>query len=150
MQFIRFVPAVAFEASSVTVAIQPALLNLFPTSSAFGYMRDGWTDEPFVGEVDMEITELAYSLRISPADLPGSIPWLGAKWIHQRATFSPPPRAGRPRVGLIWATIDSHCPVPPHQFAPQSADFRLQLGGRARARWHGCLRAASPQSRKVQ
>jgi hypothetical protein len=103
LQFMRFVPAIAAVASSVTVALQPALLDLFPPSSTFGEVRDGWSDETFVGDVEVEIMELAYALRLLPADLPGPIPYLAANWIHRKATFFPPPKKGRPRVGLIWA-----------------------------------------------
>ena len=118
LQFIRFIPLLRQRARRVTVAIQPALRSLFPRHGEFGEVRDGWTDTPIPHEVEIEVMELAYALRITTATLPARTPYLNRRWIAERTRIEPLPASPRLRVGLVWAASswDAKRSLPPHAF----------------------------------
>jgi hypothetical protein len=101
LQFIRFIPALAKLARQVTVAVQPDLLPLFPSQPSVEF-RNGWTDEPLPGEVEIEIMELAYALRCTRNTLPAVVPYLDTRWIEQNGRIHLPSRTSGLRVGIIW------------------------------------------------
>jgi hypothetical protein len=109
LQFARFLPRLAERAASVTVEVQPRLLDLVAT------VADGIAPVPFdvdhplpPAELDVEITELDFALRATPHD-------------------APPPYLYAPRAVLPKGTIalcygagewDRERSVPPPLFAP--------------------------------
>jgi hypothetical protein len=70
LQFIRFVPGVVAVAREVTVLVQPHLVALLAGDPRFGHVIDGWTDDPPPCDVEIEVMELAYACRATPATLP--------------------------------------------------------------------------------
>jgi hypothetical protein len=80
IQFARFLPLLRAQAASLTVEVQPRLLDLLARSAA----RAGETMIRFVpfdearplppSECDLEITELGFALRATPGD--GAMPYL--------------------------------------------------------------------------
>jgi len=103
LQFLRFIPLLLKQASAVTLAIQPQLLPLFGASSEFGTVVNGWTDDSFPGhDVEIEIMELAYALRVTEQSLPAEVPYLDVREIVSRSRWVAPRHPGKPRVGLVW------------------------------------------------
>jgi hypothetical protein len=103
LQFARFVPLVREQAAHVTFAVQPQLLPLFEGDPRFGDVCNGWTDNTFPDhDVELEVMELAYALRITAAELPGEIPYIGIEAIQQRSRWNSPFSPARPRVALLW------------------------------------------------
>lgn len=106
LQFIRFVPQLAAIAREVHVMVQPALLELFAGAPQLGAVHNGWTQwwPPPPHEVEVEIMELAYALRVTAPTLPAPYPHL-----RDRAAGKLPielPRDAGLRVGLLWAASD--------------------------------------------
>jgi hypothetical protein len=107
LQFMRFAPTLRDSAASVTLAAQPVLLDLLSAASDCGRVIDGWVREFPEHDVEVEVMELPYALRITSADLPGRIPYLDAAGICSRSGWQPPARESRRlRVGLIWKSSD--------------------------------------------
>jgi hypothetical protein len=96
IQFARFLPTLAARAASVVVWAQPALLPLLETIDApleLLPLHDGVPDVTF--DVDVEIMELAWLLRMTPQTLPRRTPYLRVE--------ADRPRGGRPfTVGVVW------------------------------------------------
>ena len=103
LQFMRFVPLLG--AARVHFLVQPQLLPLLGGAPGLGEVRNYWTDDPLPPhEVDMEVMELPYALRMTLPRLPPPYP-------HLQGQLPPPaplPLAdeGRLRVGLLWAASD--------------------------------------------
>jgi hypothetical protein len=96
IQFARFLPVLAARAASVVVWAQPALIPLLRTIDAplrFEPLHDGVPD---VGhDVDVEVMELAWLLRITPAALPAGVPYL-------RVASEPRDVAAARTIGVVW------------------------------------------------
>lgn len=103
LQFMRFVPQLG--ARHVSFMVQPALLRLLRDAPGLGDVRNYWTEDPLPAhEVDIEVMELAYALRMT-------LPRLPAPYPHLRGRLPPaglPQLAddGRLRVGLLWAASE--------------------------------------------
>jgi hypothetical protein len=98
IQFIRFVPALRRSATHVTLWAQSQLLPLLqtvPGVDALLPLHDGAC--PARCDVDIEIMELAHALRVTPATLPGEVPYIH---VPARRYSSAPEQ--RPRIGLVW------------------------------------------------
>jgi hypothetical protein len=101
IQFIRFAEPLSRIAREVIVWAQPALLSLIATASGVDRvlaLHDGVPDVPY--DVDVEVMELPYALRISREGVRCRIPYL--------FPGEPPPVVHvlrtelRPRVGVVW------------------------------------------------
>jgi hypothetical protein len=104
LQFLRFVPLVSQIAREVHLLVQPQLLALLQGAPGLGHVRNAWTDEPPPAhDVEIEIMELAYALRVRIENVPPPYPHL-----RERVAQSPVdlPKHGRLRVGLLWAASD--------------------------------------------
>jgi hypothetical protein len=138
LQFIRFVPLLRERARRVTVMAQPELVPLLSNAGVFGLIRNGWTEEPPPFDVEIEVMELAYAFRCTPATLPAHVPYLPPDRFRARAAASIAPRAEALRVGLLWASSDwdTSRSIPIEMLAPLAAVqgaryFALQQGRRA-------------------
>ncbi len=109
IQFARFLPLLAARAASVTLEIQPRLMELIaPLATGIALKPFDQAHPLPPAEVDVEITELDFALRAAPADAPP--PYLGSR----RAVLP----AGT--VALCYGAGDwdrSRC-VPPALLAP--------------------------------
>jgi hypothetical protein len=134
LQFIRFVPAVARIAREVHLLVQPQLLALLQGAPGLGQVRNAWTDDPPPPhDVEIEVMELAYALRVNLDSVPPPYPHL-----RQRAARHCPvalPHDGRLRVGLLWAASDWDdtrsiplLALEPLLAAPRAQFFSLQQG----------------------
>jgi hypothetical protein len=102
LQFLRFVPHLG--ARQVHFMVQPALLPLLRGAPGLGDVHNYWSDDPLPAhEVDLEVMELAYALRSTPATLPPPYSHLAAQLPHDDLDL---PSEGRLRVGLLWAASD--------------------------------------------
>ncbi len=134
VQFIRFVPQLARMARDVTVLVQPHLLELFEGAPGLGIVRNGWSDESAPPhDVEIEIMELPYALRVTLDALPPPYPQLAERVAGKLALEWP--RDGLPRVGLLWAASqwDDSRSIPlallePLWRVPQVHFFSLQQG----------------------
>lgn len=103
LQFLRFVPMAG--AARLHLMVQPHLLPLLAGVPGLGEVHDWWTDAPLPPhEVEIEIMELPYALRSTPATLPPPYPHLG-----RRVAALPSlglPQGHALRVGLLWAASD--------------------------------------------
>jgi ADP-heptose:LPS heptosyltransferase len=85
--------------------VQPHLVELLRGAPGLGEVRDYWTDDPLPPhEVDTEIMELPYALRMTLPRLPPPYPHLRDQ--IARITDLALPAEGRLRVGLLWAASD--------------------------------------------
>jgi hypothetical protein len=104
LQFIRFVPRISQIVREVHLLVQPQLLALLQGAPGLGQVRNAWTDEPPPAhDVEIEIMELAYALRVRIDGVPPPYPYL-----RERVGQSPVdlPNDERLRVGLLWAASD--------------------------------------------
>jgi hypothetical protein len=103
LQFLRFVPLM--RAAHVHFMVQPQLLNLLRDAPGLGDVRNYWTDDPLPPhDVDIEVMELPYALRMTLPRLPGPYAQL-----HGQLPRGPGihlPETGQLRVGLLWAASD--------------------------------------------
>lgn len=103
LQFMRFVPHL--QAAHVSFMVQPPLVELLRDAPGLGDVRNYWTDDPLPAyEVDIEVMELAYAMRMTPERLPPPYPGL-----HRRVAEVPRlelPDDPRLRVALLWAASE--------------------------------------------
>jgi hypothetical protein len=106
LQFIRFVPALTRIAREVHVMVQPLLLDLFAGAPELGTVHNGWTEwwPPPAHDVEIEIMELAYAFRATPASVPPPYPHL-AERVRGRLPIALP-QDGALRAGLVWAASE--------------------------------------------
>ena len=137
LQFSRFLPGLARCARELHVMAQPHLLALLRRVPGLGQVHDGWAGPNWPAhELEVEVMELAYALRASPATLAAPLPFA--------AHVDPMPGlddgSGRLRVGLLWAASDwdisRSVPLPalqPLLELPHVRWFSLQQGPAAEA-----------------
>lgn len=134
LQFMRLLPLLG--AARLHFLVQPPLVDLLRGVPGLGDVRNYWTDDPPPPhEVDLEVMELAYALRMTPERLPpppspalrSRLPQPAPDWIGLDD--------GRLRVGLVWASSawDTTRSVPLQALAPLFAVpdvrfFSLQQG----------------------
>jgi hypothetical protein len=99
LQFMRFLPLL--HARHVHFLVQPPLVDLLRDAPGLGEVRNYWTDDPLPPhEVDTEVMELAYALRMTLPRLPPPYSHLNRRL--PSAGFDLPGE-GRLRVGLVWS-----------------------------------------------
>jgi hypothetical protein len=98
----RFVPQIREVAREVFFAVQPALMSLIGCDSRFGQVINGWADSWPDHDVEIEVMELAYALRLQLADLPGEVPYLRPEGVAQHSSWQAPHERKELAVGLIW------------------------------------------------
>lgn len=126
LQFMRFIPHL--DAREVHFLVQPHLVSLLHGAPGLGHVRNYWTDEPLPAhEVDIEVMELAYALRLDLARLPAPYPHLQGQ-LPRRHDLQLPDE-DRLRVGLLWAASDwdTERSVPLPALAPLFAMEEVQL-----------------------
>jgi hypothetical protein len=102
VQFIRFVALLRQIASSTLVWAQPQLIPLLRTAAGIDLLLPLHDGEPAVDrDVDIEIMELPYALRVTLETLPRDVPYFN---VGSRS-FHPGVRA-RPAVGIVWHSGD--------------------------------------------
>ncbi|GAB3646931.1 glycosyltransferase family protein [Ramlibacter alkalitolerans] len=136
LQFMRFLPLL--RAAQLHFMVQPQLLRLLQGVAGLGDVRNYWTDDPLPPhDVDVEVMELPYALRMTLARLPPPPAQLRERL--PRPAGLPLRDEGRLRVGLLWAASDwdASRTVPLPALAPLFAleevqFFSLQQGEAAR------------------
>ena len=97
IQFIRYLPLVKRIAAETIVWAQPELLPLLRTAAGIDRLLPLHDGSPAADhDVDVEVMELPFAFRTSPATVPSRVPYLHVE---------PAPAAGRRRVktvGLVW------------------------------------------------
>lgn len=97
LQFMRFLPLL--QARHVHFLVQPPLVGLLHDAPGLGEVRNYWTDDPLPPhDVDTEVMELAYALRMTLPRLPPPYPHL-----QERLPAFHLPDEGRLRVGVVWS-----------------------------------------------
>lgn len=103
IQFIRFAPIVRSVAAELIVEAQAELLPLLSSVPGIGRLVPlAGEESEIAGEVAIEAMEVPHALRLTPADLPGLVPYLSVDPRHQAARRAEM-GAGRLKVGLAWA-----------------------------------------------
>lgn len=105
LQFIRFVPRLAAIGSMVIVEAQAALHPLLRRVPGIDALCRLDATLP-AWDVAIESMELPHALRITLADLPGTVPYLAPPEILPQPADPRGARAPRPRVGLVWGAGD--------------------------------------------
>jgi hypothetical protein len=101
LQFMRFLPLLG--AARLHFLVQPPLVDLLHGAPGLGDVRNYWTDDPLPPyDVDLEVMELAYALRMTPERLPPPYPHV-RRQLAQHDAFALPDD-GRLRIGLVWAS----------------------------------------------
>lgn len=102
LQYLRFLPLVQRQAGELHFLVQPQLLEVLRGAPGLGSVSDAWTDDPPPAhDVEIEVMELAYALRLTLATLPAPYAQL-----RLPAPAVQLPRDGGLRVGLLWAASD--------------------------------------------
>jgi hypothetical protein len=142
-------------ARHVTLLVQPVLLPLFEDCAAFGEVRSGWSDAPVPAhDVAIEVMELAYAFRSTPATLPREVPYLPLDPLRRCLERLPRIPVTRVlRVGLAWSSSewDTSRSVPIDALAALggvagTAFYSLQQGHAADA-WRTAPFAIEPYSK---
>lgn len=103
LMFMRFIPAL--RARAVHFMVQPPLVELLRGAPGLGEVRNWWTDDPLPAhDVDIEVMELPYALRMTLPRLPPPYPQLRGQLPGARGL--PVPDDGQLRVGLLWSVSD--------------------------------------------
>lgn len=100
VQFIRFAPRLKRIAREVILWAQPPLIPLLRTARGIDRLEplhDGAPDLDY--DADIELMELPHALRISSAELPGDIPYLGEGILGARRERR---EHRRLRAGIVW------------------------------------------------
>ena len=102
LQFLRFVPTITQQARAVHLMVQPPLYELLRGAPGLGHVHDGWqpAERWPVCEVDIEIMELAYALRVNAATLPPPYPHVKER---VEGKLVPPLAADGLKAGIVWA-----------------------------------------------
>lgn len=131
LMFMRFLPLL--RSRELHFLVQPPLVDLLRGLPGLGNVRNYWTDDPLPPhEVDMEVMELAYALRV--ASPPAPYPHLAQALPDADGLV---PATGRLRVGLLWSVSDwdqdRSVPLEALEplFAVEGADFFSLQQGRA-------------------
>jgi hypothetical protein len=142
LQFMRFVPSVVRRAHSVSVLVQPPLVDLLSGTPGLGRVLNGWAEHPLPeNAVEIEVMELAYASRAATGTLPSAL-WLP----HDRIRMRLPALArhlhgDRKRVGLIWTPSDwdTSRGIPLYELEPlqtvRHVEFFSLQQGRAASTW---------------
>ncbi len=121
IQFIRFAPQLRARACEVTVWCQPPLLDLIGRTRGVDRvlpLHDGTPEVAY--DVDMEIMELPYALRVSDDDLARTVPYLSAGIEPHRGDDHDL------TVGIVWEAGDWD---PARSLALADLEPLAQLGG---------------------
>jgi hypothetical protein len=100
IQFIRYTSLLKAIAAEVIVWVQPSLIPLLQSVRGIDRLlplHDGSPEVEY--EVDLELNELPYLFRTTPATVPADVPYI----FVEPASLS---RNGLLRVGLIWQSGD--------------------------------------------
>lgn len=131
LMFMRFLPVL--RSRELHFLVQPPLVDLLRGLPGLGKVRNYWTDDPLPPhEVDMEVMELAYALRV-PAP-PAPYPHLAQALPDVDKLV---PSTGRLRVGVLWSVSDweQERSIPLEALEPlfgvQGVDFFSLQQGRA-------------------
>jgi hypothetical protein len=101
LQFIRFAPVVARHAAAVVVEAQLPLLPLLGSVPGIDALLPLDTAAPPY-DVEIESMEVPHALRITPASVPSSVPYLATPPAAVRAAERLVPPGEKLRVGLVW------------------------------------------------
>ncbi|MBK6008964.1 hypothetical protein JJB11_22940 [Ramlibacter ginsenosidimutans] len=102
LQFMRFLPELG--AARLHFLVQPPLVDLLRGVPGLGEVRNYWTDDPLPPhEVDLEVMELAYALRMTLERLPPP-PSAQLRSRLPQPRDKTVPDDDRLRVGLVWAS----------------------------------------------
>jgi len=144
LQFVRYVPRLLERARSVTLLVQPPLVELFAGDERFREVRGAWIDEPLPRhDVEIEVMELPYAFRSTIDTLPRDVPYLPRAPIEAAARTLPTFEISKFNVGLLWASSDwdASRSLPPAALAPlcalEGVSFHSLQQGNAR---HDCAR----------
>lgn len=99
VQFMRFLPQVGMVARSLHVLAQPSLIPLLAGDGRFGEVHNAWTEWRIRAEVECEIMELAYALRVQSPDVGHHVPYLHCKAVAPIALSH-----DTLNVGMVWAS----------------------------------------------
>jgi hypothetical protein len=103
LQSMRFIPQLG--AAQLHFMVQPQLLGLLRDAPGLGEVRNYWTEDPLPAhEVDIEVMELPYALRATPATLPPPYPHLHGRLPSLHALTMR--EDDRLQVGLLWAASE--------------------------------------------
>jgi hypothetical protein len=141
LQFIRFVPLIARRARSVTVLVQPPLVELLSVAPALGRVLNGWAEHPLPPDVvEVEVMELAYACRATADTLPTEVCLPPDRIRARLPALAPHLASEHKRVGVLWSPSDwdTSRGVPLTALAPlresRSVEFfSLQQGNAAAA-----------------
>jgi hypothetical protein len=107
LQFVRYVPLIRRVARSVTLLVQPGLVELLRHNAAFGDVRNGWSGETPSHDVAIEVMEFAYAFRSTCDTLPAHVPYLAPEPLESVKRTLPPLDGGSAlRVGIAWCASD--------------------------------------------
>ena len=100
LQFMRFLPLL--QARHVHFLVQPPLVDLLRDQPGLGEVRNYWSDDPLPAhEVDTEVMELAYLLRMTAQRLPPPYPLQHSRLPSVQSLQIADDE--RLRVGLVWS-----------------------------------------------
>jgi hypothetical protein len=90
---------------TVIVMAQPALLSVLSEMEGIDRLLNGWSEAAPPHDVEIEVMELPYALRVTLETIPANVPYIHAdSVVAERIALEVP--AGRGMVGLFWRSSD--------------------------------------------
>ena len=118
IQMLRYAPRIQREVSRLTIQLAPALVELARSSTAIDEVLPWEEERPY--DVQLEITELPYIFRSTPATLPATIPYLHPSAARIKEAHSILGAKNNPRIGVVWSSSpwDTTRSIPFHLLHP--------------------------------
>lgn len=109
IQMLRFLPQLRQRCGSLSVEIPPVLCELAPSIHEMPEWFT-WGEEapvqPSAFDVQIEVVELPYLLRVTEADLAAGVPYVSASSAMRSCVDRRMPVSRLPQIGLVWAASD--------------------------------------------
>ena len=142
----RFLPRLRKRAAGLVVEVAPQMVELarcFAGADGVVTWGEGAPAEAPLWDVQMEVMEIPYALRLSSGDLEPRRDYLRVPAGARERVAKVAGRRGRPRVGLVWSAGEWNpsrsVPFPEFQrlLEVRGVEFWSLQGGAARGDWHG-------------
>jgi hypothetical protein len=102
IQMLRYAPLIRRQASRLTLQLAPPLIELARSITAIDEVLPWAEESPY--DVQLEITELPYIFRSTPATLPATIPYLYPSATQTKEAQSILGATSNTRIGLVWSS----------------------------------------------
>jgi hypothetical protein len=118
IQMLRYAPLIRSQATRLTLQLAPMLVELASSITAIDEVVPWGEERPY--DLQLEITELPYIFRSTPATIPATIPYLHPSGARLQEAHTILDSTSNPRIGLVWSSSawDTTRSIPFHLLHP--------------------------------